>query len=44
VFPGLNAEHFKALMRHIQNSLEERGERLSSELQFTSPSGVLEIA
>ena len=25
VFPGLNAEHFKALMRHIQNSFEERG-------------------
>ena len=44
VFPGVNAEHFKALMRHIQNSFEERGERLSSELQFTSPSGVIEIA
>jgi len=44
VFPGLNAEHFKALMRHIQNSFEERGERLASELQFSSPSGVLEIA
>ena len=44
VFPGVNAEHFKALMRHIQNSFEERGERLSSELQLTSPSGVLEIA
>lgn len=44
VFPGVNAEHFKALMRHIQNSFEERGERLSSEFQFTSPSGVIEIA
>ena len=44
VFPGLNHEHFKALMRHIQNSFEVRGERLSSELQLTSPSGVLEIA
>jgi len=44
VFPGVNAEHFKALMRHIQNSFEGRGERLSSELQFTSPSGVIEIA
>lgn len=44
VFPGVNAEHFKALMRHIQNSFEERGERLSSELQLTSPSGVIEIA
>lgn len=44
VFPGVNAEHFKALMRHIQNSFEAQGERLSSELSLTSPSGVLEIA
>lgn len=44
VFPGVNAEHFKALMRHIQNRFEESGERLSSELQFTSPSDVIEIA
>lgn len=40
----MNAEHFKALMRHIQNSFEESGERLSSELQFASPSGVISIA
>lgn len=45
VFPGINAEHFKALMRHIQNSFEEHGERLSGELQLAAPpSGVLEIA
>ncbi len=44
VFPGVNAEHFKALMRHIQNSFEESGERLSSELQFASPSDVMSIA
>lgn len=44
VFPGVNAEHFKSLMRHIQNRFEERGERISSELQLTSPSGVIEIA
>lgn len=44
VFPGINSEHFKSLMRYIQNSFEVRGERLSSELQFASPSGVLEIA
>lgn len=44
VFPGVNAEHFKALMRHIQNSFETRGERLSSELPLTSHSSVLEIA
>lgn len=44
VFPGLNAEHFKALMRHIQNSFEAQGERLASELPFTSPTGMLQIA
>lgn len=44
VFPGVNAEHFKALMRHIQTRFEEFGERLSSELQFASPSDVIEIA
>ncbi len=44
VFPGVNAEHFKALMRHIQNSFEAQGERLSGELPLTSPTGVLEIA
>ena len=44
IFPGVNAEHFKALMRHIQNSFERRGESLSSELALMSPSGVLEIA
>lgn len=44
VFPGVNAEHFKALMRHIQNSFEAQGARLSSELQFSPPPGVLEIA
>ena len=44
VFPGVNAEHFKALMRHIQNSFEAQGEHLSGELQLSSPSGVLEIA
>lgn len=44
VFPGVNAEHFKALMRHIQNSFEAQGERLASELPLAAPSGVLEIA
>ncbi|MDH5644207.1 MAG: DUF3037 domain-containing protein [Gemmatimonadota bacterium] len=44
VFPGVNAGHFKALMRHIQNRFEESGERLSSELQFASQSDVIEIA
>ena len=44
VFPGLNAEHFKSLMRYIQGQFEERGERLAGELPLTGPSTVLEIA
>lgn len=44
VFPGLNAEHFKALMRHIQTSFETIGERLSDELPLVTHSSVLEIA
>lgn len=44
VFPGLNAEHFKALMRYIQTSFEGQGERLANELPLTVHSGVLEIA
>lgn len=44
VFPGVNAEHFKALMRHIQNSFEARGERFAGELPLATPSGMLEIA
>lgn len=44
VFPGMNAEHFKSLMRHIQGRFEGRGERIASELELTSPASVLEIA
>lgn len=44
VFPGMNAEHFKSLMRHIQGRFEERGERIASELPLTSPASVIEIA
>lgn len=44
VFPGMNAEHFKALMHHIQNSFEDHGERLANELALSVPAGVLEIA
>lgn len=44
VFPGLNAEHFKGLMRHIQNSFEAQGERLTNELPLAAPSSVMEIA
>lgn len=44
VFPGMNAEHFKSLMRHIQGRFEERGERVANELELTPSSGVMEIA
>ena len=44
VFPGMNAEHFKSLMRYIQGQFEERGERLARELPLTSASSVLQIA
>ena len=44
VFPGMNAEHFKSLMRYIQSRFEERGERVASELELMPSSGVIEIA
>ena len=44
VFPGVNAEHFKSLMRYIQARLEEQGERVASELPLKAPSTVLEFA
>jgi len=43
-FPGMNAEHFKSLMRYIQARLEEQGERVSGELPLARPSNVLEFA
>lgn len=44
VFPGVNAEHFKSLMRYIQARIEEQGERVAGELPLTVPSSVLEFA
>ena len=44
VFPGVNAEHFKSLMRYIQARLEEEGARVGGELPLTTPSSVLEFA
>ena len=44
LFPGLNAEHFKALMRHIQTSFEELGERLETQLPLESASSVIDLA
>ena len=44
VFPGVNAEHFKSLMRYIQARLEEQGERVAGELPLTTHSSVLEFA
>jgi hypothetical protein len=44
IFPGVNAEHFKSLMRYIQARLEEQGQRVAGELPLTTPSGVLDFA
>lgn len=44
VFPGMQAEHFKSLMRYIQARLEEQGARVADELPFTTPSSVIEFA
>ena len=44
VFPGFNAEHFKSLMRHIQSSFEEYGQRLAHELPFETPATIVNIA
>lgn len=44
VFPGLNAEHFKSLMRHIEAQFEEYGQRLATQLPFDSPQTIGQIA
>ena len=44
VFPGINAEHFKALMRHIQFQFERLGDEIANELPLKTASSVLELA
>jgi len=44
VFPGINAEHFKSMMRHIQARFEEMGEQLSSQLPLEPASTVEDLA
>ena len=44
VFPGMNAEHFKSLMRYIQARIEEQGTRTPNELPLSASSNVLEFA
>jgi len=44
VFPGINPDHFKSLMRHIQARFEELGEQLSTELQLERAKTVEELA
>jgi hypothetical protein len=44
VFPGINGEHFRALMRHIQARFEELGEQLANELPLNEPHNVMEFA
>lgn len=44
VFPGLNGEQFKSVMRHIQNKAEELNDEIHSELPFESCNTALDIA
>lgn len=44
VFPGINPDHFKSLMRHIQARFEELGEQLSTELPLEPVKTVEELA
>lgn len=43
-FPGLKGEHFRAVMRHVQASFEQMGERLSTEAKTTGSQSLLDIA
>ena len=44
VFPGVNGEQFRSLMRYVQARFEELGERLTSELPFMEKKSVLDLA
>ncbi len=44
VFPGVNGEHFKSLMRHIEARFEEVGAQFAGHLPFDAPNSVEEIA
>ncbi len=44
VFPGINADYFKSLMRHIQARFEEMGEQISSQLALERIDSVEDLA
>ncbi|MBL9140044.1 MAG: DUF3037 domain-containing protein [Verrucomicrobiales bacterium] len=45
IFPGMDGEVFKGLMRHIQSRFEERGDALKTELPLEGlPDSVMQIA
>ena len=44
VFPGMDGESFRSLMRHIQSRFEELGDRLHNEFPFEEPKSVMELA
>ena len=44
VFPGVNGEQFRSLMRYVQARFEELGERLAGDLPFTEKKSVLDLA
>src|SRR5437773_1208949 len=43
-FPGLNGEHFRAVMRHVQAKFEQAGERLGSSADPVSSGSVMDVA
>jgi hypothetical protein len=44
VFPGMNGDSFKSLMRYIQSRLEEIGDSLRDDLPFNGPNDALALA
>jgi len=44
VFPGINAEHFKSLMRYIQGQFEMCGERLRDQLALDGHASIMGLA
>lgn len=44
MFPGINAEYFKSLMRHIQSRFETMGKQISTQLPLENIKSVTDIA
>lgn len=44
MFPNVNAEHFRALMRHVQTHFEQSNERLGQQLPLQGETSVMDFA